>query len=223
MYREWACAFPPYIGIYCIQLPGRGARIAEVPIRKMESLAKNLSQAIRPRIDKPVVFFGHSWGALIAFEVARQLRRLGPCPSLLIASASAAPQAARSSPSRFNLPDLELIAELRRLQGSPPQALEDEEVMQMLLPAIRADLEVGETYVYSAEEPLNCPIVAIAGSDDSHLQISDIDGWKQQTSSDFFRHVIGGNHFFLLDSVQQLATILLPYIDRYTADATGKS
>jgi medium-chain acyl-[acyl-carrier-protein] hydrolase len=170
----------------------------ETPFTQLSPLVQALAQTLVPLLDKPFAFFGHSLGALVGFELARQLRRQsGVQPVGLFVSADCAPQLPHRGRPIHALPEREFLVELRRLNGIPGKVLEEAELMQIMLPILRADFAVYETYVYSAELPLNCPISTFGGLQDRRVSRGDIEAWRDQTSSSFSLRMFDGDHFFL--------------------------
>jgi medium-chain acyl-[acyl-carrier-protein] hydrolase len=205
VFRGWPDAFPPEIGIYPVQLPGRERRFREPPFTDMESLIAALTPALANYFDLPFAFFGHSMGALISFELARQLRRVGgPAPSHLFVSGRRAPQLPSPMPPLHDLPQNELMERLRELEGIPSEFAEHEELMDCLLPIIRADFTLCETYRYAKEEPLDCPLTVFGGADDAHVNPTELAAWAQHTRRPYKLLVLPGNHFFLHEQRQQL-------------------
>jgi medium-chain acyl-[acyl-carrier-protein] hydrolase len=149
-------------------------------------------------LDVPFTLFGHSLGALIAFELVREFRRSGrPSPALLVASGCRAPQVPDLAPPVHGLPDAEFVAELRKLNGIPETISQNSEYLGLIVPTLRADLTLYENYVYNQEEPLPCPIVAFAGVDDSKAPAPAVAAWAAQTQAAFSLRVFPGDHFFL--------------------------
>ena len=178
--------------------PGRGSRHSEPLIKNVPSLVEPLLQAIHPLLDKPSAFFGHSMGALIAFELARSLRRNHlPQPKFLFVSACGAPHIPDPHPPIHALPDDEFLAALQNLNGVPSELLRQPEAIQLLLPIVRADFEAVETYQYISEHPLEIPIIAIGGSHDPRVSRERLEGWLTQTSAGFQSHIFDGDHFFI--------------------------
>ncbi len=146
----------------------------------------------------PFAFFGHSLGALVSFELARQLRKQGCLgPQLLLVSSHRAPHIPDRDSHIYALPDSAFIEQLRRFNGTPESALQDQELMKLLLPLLRADLEIYETYTYTCEAPLDCTISALGGLDDWRVTREDLAAWKEQASGDFSLRMFAGDHFFL--------------------------
>jgi surfactin synthase thioesterase subunit len=198
MFRIWPNALPADVEACPIQLPGRCTRLMERPFTDLSSLIEVLAQALSSLLDKPFAIFGHSLGALVGFELARQLRRqYGASPARLFVSAGCAPQIPRRGSPIHILPAKEFLAEVRRLNGVPKEVLEQEELMEIVVPLLRADFALYETYMYSAEPPLNCPISAFGGLQDSKVTRSDLEAWRDQTAGAFSLRMLSGDHFFL--------------------------
>jgi medium-chain acyl-[acyl-carrier-protein] hydrolase len=198
IFRKWSDALPRDIEVCPIQLPGRGTRLTEPPFTKLSCLIEALTRALDPLLDKPFAFFGHSLGALIGFELARQIRRqYGAHPVRLFVSAGRAPQIPHRAPPIHTLPDNQFLAELRRLNGTPRELLDHEELIEVMLPILRADFALYETYLYSTEPPMNCPICTFGGLQDRRVSASDLEAWRSQTSASFSLRMFPGGHFFL--------------------------
>lgn len=181
----------------------------ETPFAQLAPLVRALAEAMAPLLDKPFAFFGHSLGALVAFELARWLRRQsGVQPIHLFVSADRAPQIRARSRPMHDLPEEEFLVELRRLNGIPEIVLEDANLMQIMLPVLRADFAVYETYVYSIEPPLDCPITSFGGLQDHRVNRGDLEPWRDQTNASFSLRMFPGDHFFL-NATQHL---LLPML-----------
>lgn len=161
-------------------------------------MVDELVHAIQPLLDKPFGLFGHSMGGLIAFELARTLRRKNlPPPVLLFVSACRAPQSTDSAPSLRGLPDLEFMNALKNFNGIPPEILQNTEAMELLLPALRADFELIETYQNQDDSSLDIPILAFGGVDDSRVSREQLEGWGKQTRVRFEARTFPGGHFFI--------------------------
>lgn len=179
------------------------------PFTRLSPLVQALAHALVPLLDKPFAIFGHSLGALVGFELARQLRRQsGVQPVRLFISADRAPHIPPRDRPIHALPDRELLAELRRLNGTPGQVLEEVELMQIMLPVLRADFAVYETYVYSTEPPLACVISSFGGSQDQRVSRGDLEAWREQTSASFSLRMFPGDHFFLNTTQPLLLQVL---------------
>ena len=198
LYWSWIDAFSPEIEVRPIQLPGRESRWGEPMFTRMEPLVQMLAHDLEPVFERPFSLFGHSMGAFVAFELARQLRREGgPLPTKLIVAAARAPQIPDPDQPLHEKPDAELLKEIRRLNGIPGPLLDNPDLLKLLLPVLRADLAVCETYSYKAEPPLSCALSAYGGSDDNTVPRPFLTGWRNQTVADFNIRIFPGDHFFL--------------------------
>jgi medium-chain acyl-[acyl-carrier-protein] hydrolase len=197
IFRTWSDSLPVDVEACPVQFPGRGTRLLETPFTRLTPLIEALAQALVPLLDKPFAFFGHSLGALVGFELARQLRRQsGVQPVRLFVAADRAPQIPRRDRPIHALPEGEFMDELRRLKGIPGKVLEEAELMQIMLTVLRADFAVYETYVYATEPPLHCPITAVGGLQDQRVTRGDLEAWREQTSGAFSLRMFPGDHFF---------------------------
>lgn len=198
MFRTWSKNLPASVEVCPIQIPGRENRLREPAFTQLELLVQALVPVLYPYLSIPFAFFGHSMGALISFELARQLRiQCGRSPVHLFVSGHRAPQIPDFAPPIHQLPDVAFIEQLRRLNGTPESVLQNPELMQLILPILRADFTLCEKYVYSSAKPLNCPISAFGGLQDCKVNCEDIATWREQTSSSFTLRMFPGNHFFL--------------------------
>lgn len=181
----------------------------EAPFVSMPSLVEAMAEAIEPFLNTPFAFFGHSMGALIAFESARYLKnKLGVAPQILFVSGRRAPQVPDPSAIAYNLPKEELIEELFRLEGTPKEVLENTELMEIMLPIIRADFQIVQTYEYVDGKPLQCPITAFCGLQDHEENRYLTVQWKSQTISRFALHLLPGGHFFIRSAKAQLLEMI---------------
>jgi surfactin synthase thioesterase subunit len=163
----------------------------------VQPLVQALADSLWPLPNLPVALFGHSMGALLAFEFARELRRREREPIHLIVSGLPAPQMPRSPYMLHDLPQDEFLAELTALNGIPEQLLAEPEFLRVMAPTLRADLEIVETYRYVTEPPLGCRISAYAGRNDPRSPAEELIFWRSQTSGDFACRVFPGSHFFI--------------------------
>lgn len=198
LFRSWHHQLPQEIEVCAIQLPGREDRIKEPPFTHILPLVQVLASVLRSYSDIPFAFFGHSMGALISFELTHQLcRQQQPTPVHLLLSGRHAPQLPEHSPLLHTLPNHEFLQELRDLNGTPAGVLDNPELVQLVLPLLRADLSICGTYVYLNRSPLRCPISVFGGIDDPNETGDRLQPWKTQTTSTFSLTMLPGNHFFL--------------------------
>jgi len=209
-YRPWAAFMPPELELVGCVPPGRERRIREAPLTRLQPLVMQLAASLRQLGDLPYALFGHSMGALLGFEVIRELRRTGGALSQhLFVSGRAAPHIPMRRKPISGLPTPLLLEELRRMNGTPEAVLREPELLQLLLPILRADLELLETSHYTPEAPLDCAITSFIGSDDAFVPIDDAAGWQEHTSAAFALKVFDGDHFFLYPQQADLLDSLL--------------
>ena len=198
IYRNWSDGLPQDIEVCPIQLPGRGTRMMETPFTELSALVEALATGLAPLLDKPFAFFGHSLGALVAFELAQLLRKQsGVQPVRLFVSGDRAPQLGSRHRPIHALPANQFLDELRSLNGTPDQILENIELMQIMLPVLRADFAIYEGYSYSAQPPLECFISGFGGLQDQRVSRDDLEAWRDQTTDAFSLRMFPGDHFFL--------------------------
>lgn len=220
IFRTWPAFLPAAIELCAIQPPGREARVSEPSLTEIAPLVQLLTQAILPYCTLPFAVFGHSLGALMSFELIRQLRReqrRGPLK--LFVSGHSAPQLADPDLSIYQLPDSEFIQEVRRYNGIPQEVLRHEELMQLLLPVLRADFAMHETYAYVAEEPLDCPIAAFGGVQDPEVSRDQLTAWQAQTHQVFTLRMLPGDHFFIHSARTLLLQMLTQELDELVAQS----
>ncbi len=197
IFRQWADAFPPEVEVCCVQLPGHEYRLMESPHTRLSILLPELVEAITPYLDRPFIFFGHSMGALISFELARQLRQTqARQPERLCLGAYRAPQLPNPNIKIYHLPT-EVFKVVLRAEGLAETILQNEELMQAMLPTLRADFELCDTYEYSSEEPLGCPLSVFGGLADVRISAADLEAWRLHTNAAFRLSMLPGAHFFL--------------------------
>lgn len=198
VYREWGRLLPAEIQVAAVQLPGRGSRFTERLLQRLDGVVEQLAAELAPFMDRPFAFFGHSMGALTAFELTRHLRRAGgPLPERLVVSGRRAPQLPGERVPLHELPEEEFLDELRRLNGTPEEILESRELMELFSPVLRADFAVCETYRYAEEPPLEIPVSALGGLADPDVGREAVEAWREQTRAAFVLRMFPGGHFFL--------------------------
>ncbi|WP_175411367.1 thioesterase II family protein [Streptomyces sp. TRM64462] len=196
---------PDTVEVVTVQLPGRENRFAEDPLTSVDAVVDELAPLIASRTELPFGFFGHSMGALVAFAVARRLRTMGaPLPARMFLSALRAPDLPDREPLH-HLPDAELLDRL----GRGEFAGLDPELQELLLPLMRADLTLCETYAYEHEAPLPCPFTVLGGSDDDTVREPELAAWHDHTSADFELRLFPGEHLYVRGAEPQLAETIM--------------
>jgi medium-chain acyl-[acyl-carrier-protein] hydrolase len=174
--------------------------LREAPFTRLEPLVAELAERL-PFAELPFAFFGHSMGALVAFELARELvRRGGPVPLHLFASGRRAPRVPEREEPIHDLPEPRFTARLRELNGTPEEVLAHPELMDLLVPLLRADFTLHETYVYAPGEPLAIGVTALGGMADPEVSRADLEPWRDETRGLFRLRMFPGDHFFLLST-----------------------
>jgi medium-chain acyl-[acyl-carrier-protein] hydrolase len=202
VYRSWQRWFSEQIDLCLVHLPGRGKRLKERTFTQTTPLVEAIADRMAPETDVPYALYGHSMGATIAFELTHELirRRCAP-PQHLFVSGRRAPHCPRTEPTTFNLPHDEFIAELRRLNGTPSEVLENPELIELFMGLLRADFELVETYQYQPTERLSCPITVYGGVHDKEVSVESCHAWKEQTSANCKVKMVNGDHFFIRNPI----------------------
>lgn len=200
-FRPWRAPLAPEIAVRRVLLPGREWRLEEPAFRHITELIGPLCAALEPYLDQPYALFGHSMGAVVAYEVARWFSgssRVGPVsPACLIVSGRRAPGLASGRRRLSELPDDQFVAEVGRLNGIPPEVLSEPELLEMVLPALRADYELAEAYQPLPGGRLECPVVAYLSTDDPEADYAGVLRWREVTTGEFALRVFRGDHFYL--------------------------
>ncbi len=197
-FRPWASLYPAEIEICPVQMPGRESRMTEPPARNLARLAADIAQGLGPALDRPFAFFGHSLGAIVAFEVTRQLRRMGASlPDHLFLSGHG-PAFVETRANPFHLmPDGEFLDAVRKFGGLPDAVLRHRELLEMILPVLKADFELYETHRHVPEAPLNIPISALGGLSDFSVPRRHLEAWSGETTYPLDVRMFPGGHFYL--------------------------
>ncbi|GGM84205.1 thioesterase [Longimycelium tulufanense] len=196
-FRPLSGALSPMVEVLAVQYPGRQDRRAERRLENISELADATFDALTSRLDRPTALFGHSMGAVLAFEVANRMEhRKGTVPVRLFASG-------RRAPSRYveenvhQRDDEALVAELRNLSGTDTRLLDDEEVRHMILPVLRSDYKAVETYCCPPDRSVGCPITVLVGDADPRVARKDAEAWAEHTAAGLDLHIFSGGHFYL--------------------------
>jgi medium-chain acyl-[acyl-carrier-protein] hydrolase len=198
IFYPWTRELPAEVEVCPVQLPGREGRMAEKPFDRMDPLVETLAEVLAPHMDRPFAFFGHSNGAIMSFELARLLRREGRrMPEHVFLSGRPASHVPSRHPQIHHLPQAEFEQELRRLQGTPEEILQNREIMELITPLLRADFALAETYAYRPEAPLDVPVSAYGGARDADVPEEDVAAWKEHAAGPFHLRIFPGDHFFI--------------------------
>ncbi len=198
VYRPWALSMPAAVEVMAIVLPGREGRVHETPLPAMSMLLEELIPALLPHLDRPFAFFGHSMGALVAFETARALQRHGASlPIRLLLSGRRAPHLPEQEPPLHQLQNDEFLAEINNRHGGIPVAvLQHRDLLALLLPGLRADMTVIETYRHDGGPGFSGPISVFGGMDDARARRDQLLAWQQHTAHPLTLRMFAGGHFY---------------------------
>lgn len=217
-YHDWSRYLPENIEISSVELPGRGMRFGEPLLYHISTITKPLLEVLKPLFEKQIMFFGHSLGAILGFEVACRLQDMGYTAKAFIASGCRAPCIPQEETPLHALPDELLVAQLNQYNGTPSDVLNDPDILALFLPIIRADLQVNETYDVEPAIRLKCPICAFAGESDREAAPSLVEPWQSMTDSEFNLTVLSGGHFFLKENQK----IFMLHLNKYLAAISNK-
>jgi len=198
IFQPWGRALPKVVEVCPVQLPGRENRLREQPHTDIHTLVEHLARQILPYAQKPFALFGHSMGALLAFELTRTLRRQnGPMPLFLFLSAHRAAHLPLRRQPLHGLPDPEFIQAVRRFGGTPDGVFEHKALLALTLPVLRADFTLCDHYRFVPEAPLNCPLLLYAGRYDTEVSPQEVEAWSKHTTQTSRLQIFPGGHFFL--------------------------
>ncbi|UNO38516.1 thioesterase [Streptomyces sp. MST-110588] len=215
MYREWGELLPDWVDVLPLVPPGRETRIDEPPRRDLDALVAGAAGAMSPYLDRPFGLFGHSLGAIVAYHVAHLLREQGlPEPAHLFVAGHRAPHLPDRIPPIHHLPDEAFADGVRELGGMPEDVLAEPELMRLLLPGLRADFTISDTYTYRPLMPLDCPVTALGGLADHTATEAETEEWRVHTTGAFRHFMLPGGHFFLSSARQLLTGIVESGIHR---------
>ncbi|KUJ64430.1 oleoyl-ACP hydrolase [Streptomyces albus subsp. albus] len=208
-YFPLAKALAPGIEVAAVQYPGRQERYREPCIDDIAALADAVYPAVRELADRPLALFGHSMGAVLAFEVALRLEeRAGVKPEVLFTSGRRAPSRHRAEDNVYQRDDAGVIAEMRALEGTDSAVLQDPELMRLVLPALRSDYRAIETYRGAPDAAVSCPMVTLTGDADPKVGVDEARDWERHTTGDFDFRVLPGGHFFLNDHLPAIIEVI---------------
>lgn len=224
VYYSWLDRLPADVELAIVRLPGRESLIDAAPLRDARRAAAHVADALSAADRRPTAYFGHSLGALVAFETAREQRRRGaPLPYLLMASGRSAAHLPMRREAIFAMPRDALLARLVEMGGMPEEMLALPELLDFIEPALRADLQINDTYEYTPEPPLPLPIVAFAGSRDNTFPEADVARWAELTSASFQQQVYDGGHFFINTHGDELLRRVAHYAAEYRPSSVAST
>jgi medium-chain acyl-[acyl-carrier-protein] hydrolase len=196
MFAHWPNALPEDIEVVALQLPGREDRLTDAPLIDSTTIVRVVSQVMQPYLRSPYALFGHCAGALTAFEVGRQLARRGRGPSHLFVAAQNAPHLPFTSVRLHELPDHDFLAAVRDLGGVRPEVAANDQLMAILLGALRADFTAWEGYRYMDGDSLSCPITVFGGTHDPRVSPTGLEEWRRHTTGQTVVRMLKADHFF---------------------------
>ncbi|WP_169808674.1 thioesterase II family protein [Microtetraspora niveoalba] len=210
LYRPWAETLPDEVGLCAVQPPGRQSRFSEPAFTSLTSMLPSLMNALAPLLDRPYVTFGHSLGGLTSFELVRHLRANGlRLPDLMIVSGCRGPRVPSRDRHIHDLPTTEFRAAIKELNGTPGEVLENELLLELIEPALRADIAMSERYVYRHEPPLPMRLSVFYGTGDEAMTRADAEAWRQETTGAFVLRELPGDHFFIHSAEADLLRAVL--------------
>ncbi|MDH6142640.1 surfactin synthase thioesterase subunit [Kitasatospora sp. GP30] len=210
-FRPLAAALAPELDVLTVQYPGRQDRRSEKSIEDIGEYADRIHEVLLAEADRPTALYGHSMGAILAFEVACRLEASGHAPLAVIASGRRAPATHREE-NVHQRDNQGIVTELRRLSGTHTELLGDDEILQMILPALRSDYTAVERYICPAERTVNCPILALTGDQDPRTSLDEAKAWDRHTTGRFELEVLSGGHFFIVDHQRRLAERIAEFV-----------
>jgi len=216
VFSHWRKALSPAVELALVKLPGRGMRYNEPQMSDLLDLAHAFAQSMPSRPAVPFAFFGHSMGALLAFEVSRWLiAHQKTTPLVLFASGSTAPSERDTLPPLSTLPADAFKQGVLAMNGIPAEIAQHDDLMDFFLPMIRTDIQLCEEYDYQSSNTLTSPIIAIGSDQDPRVPLSTLAAWQQETSSEFEQWHYPGDHFFVFQHEAELLKRIEQQVSRY--------
>ena len=216
VFRDWASEVGADTELLAVRLPGRETRIGEPPLQRVEETVPALLAALEPLGDRPLILFGHSLGATLAYATARALVARGHPPALLAVSGRRSPHLASRRPPVDSLDDAAFRARLAALGGTPPEVLACDDLMELMLPMLRADFAMSDAFLEPDPPPLPVPVLAFAGAEDGAATPDEVAGWKRLAGAGFSLRTLPGGHFFLHEQRASIVRDLIEEDSRNT-------
>lgn len=216
IYQKWATQLPPDVEMWSIRLPGRETRLRDPLFYSLPPLIESIANTLAPHLEQPYLLFGHSLGSLISFELSRHLNHLGkPLPQQLLLSGHRAPHRPPLNPPIHQANDELFLARIKAMGGTPDAFFEMTDLVELMLPTLRADFTIWENYQYQEDSPLDIPITVFGSDEDRDAAEADFFAWEQHTSSEFVAHMFHGNHFYFQDDPQPLIALMNNSLEQY--------
>ena len=224
VFNSWSAALPKTVQVCAVELPGRRRRFGETAYSSMPPLAHDLALVLEQYADLPYAIFGISLGALIGYEVAHEMKKLGDQPIHLFVANCRAPHLPDQDPPSYALSDVDLLARIRQFGATPDAVMQHAELMKMMLPTIRADFKLAATYRYFPKPPFAFPITAFLGSEDPTLTFAHLEPWRAHTQGQYRLEVLRGNHYLVDTGRDALLQALSAELNGYlqARSATGQ-
>jgi len=212
VFRDWQSSLPAAIEVCAVELPGHGKRVRERLCRSIDQIVASVLPCVEQYLDAPYAFFGHSMGALIAFELTRALENGNAAPAHLFVAGRRAPHLPRRERSIDDMDESSFNNELRRLDGTPQEVLESPELMQLISPILRADFGLCDSFPSCPLPALCTPMTAMGGLQDREIARDDLAAWRQHTTGSFSVSMLAGNHFFINSSRQEILGLIVRHL-----------
>lgn len=196
-YQPFIAHLPPDVGLYAVRLPGREQRFSEPAVSNVPAITDHVYAAASALFQQPLGVFGHSMGTLLAYDLVRRIEASGKTVTRLVVSARGAPHIPPSGVPIHNADRATVLSALRKLGGTPEAFFASAELQDLVLPTLRADFQISETYLLPEPRPVACDIVALAGETDPLVSPANIDAWEAYTTGQFKSYHVTGGHFHI--------------------------
>lgn len=216
IYQKWAAQLLPEVEMWIMRLPGRETRLREPTLDRVSTIVESVAEILTPHLQQPYLFFGHSLGGLISFELSCYLHdQRKPMPKHLLVSGHRAPHRPPLNPSVHQTNNQLFLKRIKNMGGTPDRFFEMKELIEMMLPALRADFTAWETYQYHQGPPLDIPITVFGSDGDQDAAEADILAWEQHTNAEFTAHMFHGNHFYFQNDPKPLLNLINNTLQEY--------